>query len=300
MHRFSLLALALLPAVALSLPPADKDAPKLLKPINLAVNTKADEDDPHLSSNGLRLYYSCNARGKFDILVSERGSTTQAWRPGKITDDCEHLRTKVDDRSVFVTPEGRYPQYIFFATKKDDEKKGSFDIYVAIKVLPGRDRVFSEVRDVVNINSPADELHPWLTADGRSFYFSRKTKEGWRVFVATRPNNMGPQGFEEPVPLKEFPADFHHATLTPDGKTMYLQGPLEKGRWGLFVSYKTPKGWSEPEPLDMLNHPDGPTGDKSPGLSRDGSLLYFASDRPDGKGGLDLWVVPTKELVKKK
>ena len=81
---------------------------------------------------------------------------------------------------------------------------------------------------------------------------------------------------------------------------MYLQGPLEKGRWGLFVSTKTNDGWGKPEPLDTLNHPEGPTGDRSPNLSRDGSQLYFASDRPGGQGGLDLYVIATKELVKKK
>jgi hypothetical protein len=43
---------------------------------------------------------------------------------------------------------------------------------------------------------------------------------------------------------------------------------------------------------------DRPSGDRSPCLSRDGAMLYFASDRPGGKGGLDLWVIPTAPLRK--
>ena len=31
-------------------------------------------------------------------------------------------------------------------------------------------------------------------------------------------------------------------------------------------------------------------------LSEDGKTLYFASDRPGGKGGLDIWSIPTAEL----
>ncbi len=150
------------------------------------------------------------------------------------------------------------------------------------------------------MDSAVDEQDPWLTKDGKTLYFTRKTmKDGYRVFTATRKSAKGAQGFEEPVLLDELPPGFHHATLTPDGKTMYLQGPLDKGRWGLFVSTKAEKTWGMPEPLDMVNDASGPTGDRSPSLSRDGATLYFASDRDGGKGGLDLYSIPVAELKKK-
>jgi Tol biopolymer transport system component len=38
----------------------------------------------------------------------------------------------------------------------------------------------------------------------------------------------------------------------------------------------------------------------TPCLSPDGSKLYFSSDRPGGKGGLDLWMIPTAQLAKLK
>jgi len=120
------------------------------------------------------------------------------------------------------------------------------------------------------------------------------------VFVTRRPGAAGPQGWGPPTMVKELPVDFHHATLTPDGKTMYLQGPLEKGRWGLFTTTRSADGWGKPVPLAELNHPDGKTGDRSPNLSRTGTQLYFASDRPGGKGGLDLYAIQTALLRKKK
>lgn len=285
--------------LAALLPAAEPEKPRLLKPTNLSVNTKHDEDDPFLTSNGLRLYYSSNAEGKFDIWSSVRSSTNQNWKPGKLMDDTSVIRTKVDDRSVFATLEGRTPQFLYYASKKDKDKNASFDIYVAFKPLPGPDKVFTEPRALINVNTPADELHPWLSDDGKKLYFSRKTKEGWRVCVAERKDAAGPDGFEEPTVL-DLPPGFHHPTLTRDGHKMYLQGPLEKDRWGLFVSTKGPKGWSQPAALDMVNHREAPTGDRSPSLSRDGTLLYFASDRPGGKGGLDLWVIPTIQLIPRK
>ena len=80
---------------------------------------------------------------------------------------------------------------------------------------------------------------------------------------------------------------------------MYLQGSLPDRRWGIFRSFLNGQSWSSPEPVLALNDPDAPKGDMSPALSHDGSKLYFASDRPGGKGGLDLYVVPTVQLGKK-
>ena len=293
--------LALAPNLPFGSEAAADDPPKPVKPVNLDCNTPADEDDPHVSSTGMTLYYASAGKTKIDILVSRRSGGK--WAAGKPLDGYIQSPTgkkkPADDRGVFVTPDGTYPQYIYFATNKDenDEKGDNFDLYVSYRDGPAKDFVPPEA--VAKLDTAEDERDPWLTKDGKTLYFSRKTKDGWRVFTATRANGKTAQGFDDPVLVDELPPDFSHATLTPDGKTMYLQGPLDKGRWGLFVSTKGDKTWGAPEPLDMLNDPSGPTGDRSPGLSRDGLTLYFASDRDGGKGGLDLYSVPVADLKKK-
>ena len=104
------------------------------------------------------------------------------------------------------------------------EKEASFDIFAAIKPLPGPDKVFNEPRAIEKIDTAdGDEMYPWLTKDGKDLYFSRKTKEGWRVLMSSRNAAKGPLAFDEPITL-DLPPDYYHATLTPDGKTMYLQG----------------------------------------------------------------------------
>jgi Tol biopolymer transport system component len=285
---------ALLLAALCVVPAAPADAPKPLKPVNLAINTEADEDDPHPAGNGLALYYAANAKGKYDVMVARRDKVSVPWGKGEILQD--YIQSEADDRSPFVTSEVRFPQFLYYASKLDKAGK-NFDIYCAVK--QGPTKAFAEPRALTMVDTEADELHPWLSADGKELYFSRKTKEGWRILVAKRASAAGPVGFGEPVLLEDLPADFHHATLMPDGRTMYLQGPLEKGRWGLFVATRSAKGWNTPEPLENLNDPAAPTGDRSPALTRDGQRLYFASDRDGGKGGLDLWVIETASLKKK-
>ena len=269
------------------------DDNSLLMPVNLAVNTPDDEDEPHVADAGLTLYFNRRQNSKDDIFFVRRRALNLPW-PAKAARIEDYVTTASDDRSVFAT-QGAYPHFLYFATKKDEKSK-NFDLYVAVK--HGTGKAWSAPTPVMNVNTPDDELHPWISADGKSLYFTRRVKGREQVWVARRSNTRGPQGWEEPtqVPL---PEEFHHVTLTPDGKTMYLQGPLDDGRWGLFVCTLTGKQWSKPEPLKQLNHPKSKIGDRAPALSRDGQILYFASDRPGGKGGLDLWSIPTRSLLGK-
>lgn len=291
MNKIAALVLVLIVAGALSTWADAASGPRLVKPVNLAVNTKADEDDPFLSSSGLSLWYSCNESGKFDIMMAQRRNVRATWGKGEAPDS--YVQSPVDDRCGCLTRDGVYPQYLYFATLKDKDAK-NFDLYVAVKQDNGK--AFTEPTPVQAANSDADEMHPWLSADAKQLFFSRKSKEGWRLFVCKRTQTDGAQGFEKPVLIEELPPDFHHSTLTRDGNTMYLQGPLDGGRTGLFVTTKSARGWSKPEALTILNHPEAPQGDRSPALSGDGNFLYFASDRPGGKGGFDLWAIQTADL----
>jgi hypothetical protein len=280
--------------VFFSLPASRGDDKKeRLEPINLEkLNTDKDEDDPHLATNGIALYYSVGAKGKYEVFGSLKKGKT--WGPGKALPD---LKGKADYRSVFVSTEGVFPQYLYFATNQDPLKQNrgdNYDIYFYIKQFHNADWT---TKTALRVCTARDEMHPWLTKDGTALYFSRKDKDGWRLYVTRRPGGAGQFNDEQNV---GFPVGFHHATITPDGKTMYLQGPLEKDRWGLFRSKLEGKAWSKPEPLDDLNDPEAPTGDRSPNLSRDGSALFFASDREGGKGGLDIWMIPTAKLGKGK
>jgi hypothetical protein len=264
-----------------------------LKIYPIPVNTAADEDEPFVADNGLTLYFCSTARtGKEDFMIATRRVAGGAWGRPQLLD--AWIVTEGNDRGVF-TAGGPYPQYIFYATTKDKETK-NYDLYVAAK--DERGKAWSAVRPVANVNTREDELHPCVSASGRTLFFSRKTKDGWKQMMAPRTETKGPGGWQEPTEVG-LPVGFHHAALMPDGKTMYLQGPVGKDRWGLFVAHAEGKGWSKPEELTGLNAESGKVGTRSPSLSRDGRYLYFASDRDGGKGGMDLYYIPIADLTKK-
>jgi hypothetical protein len=270
-------------------------APPAVKPTNLPFNTPADEDDPHaLTERQLeRVFYSSWGGKKYDILFST-WVFGRGWSKGQEVGP--DVQTDVDDRSVCTWVERGGRVYLYFATKTDREVN-NYDIYVAVRQGPGKP--FTARTPLSTVCTEADEMHPWIAENGKALYFSRKTKEGWRVFVARRDEAAGGGGFGQPVLLKELPANYHHATLSHTGRTMYLQGPLGKDRWGIFRSERTATGWSEPEAVEELNDPRGRKGDMSPCLTHDSAFLYFASDRSEGKGGLDIYRISTGELQKR-
>jgi hypothetical protein len=255
----------------------EKDA---VRAINLAkLNTEADENDPFAGVDG-NLYYATNKSGRWEIMVAKR-TATAAFGAGKVY----QASKEADYRSPFF-----YQNSLYFAHNKvPDEKLKDLKNFDLVKATGGRAPL-----PLPGISEKEDELHPWITTSGKEFYFSRKLADGWTQFVAAGPI-PGPIGKAKEI---GFPAGYHHATLTATGLAMYLQGPLEDGKIGIFRSKRKKIGsaWSKPEQVPALNHPNSKHGDMSPSLSPDGTRLYFVSDRPGGQGGLDIWMVMTKEL----
>ena len=250
-----------------------------VKPLNLEkVNSEADEADPHPGPDGL--YFASNRAERWEIFLAKK-NTAGVFTVGKA-----FLASKEGDyRSPFI----HQGSFYFAHNKVPDETLKDLKNFDLVRMISGRAPLA-----LPGISEPEDELHPFITPAGKEFYFSRKTADGWMLFVANGPAS-GPIGQPKEV---GFPAGYHGATLGNGGLLMYLQGPLDEGRTGIFHSKRTKVGgpWSKPAPVTALNHGQAKRGDMSPSLNAEGSRLYFVSDRPGGQGGLDIWVVPTKDL----
>ncbi len=94
-----------------------------------------------------------------------------------------------------------------------------------------------------------------------------------------------------PVPLQgglNTEGEEYHPALSPDGAALFFaRGPLG-GAADLYWSKRTAQGWSEAEPIDAVNTDS--SDEITPWVSPDGTTLVFATDRPQGRGGYDLWL----------
>ncbi len=84
------------------------------------------------------------------------------------------------------------------------------------------------------------------------------------------------------------------SSITPDGNTMFLtkwSGKSTAILAQVFMSTKNGSKWSDPVLVSGDINTAGFTS-QQPSVSPDGKYLYYASNKPGGNGGFDIWVAP--------
>ncbi len=86
------------------------------------------------------------------------------------------------------------------------------------------------------------------------------------------------------------------ACVSPDGRRIYFtQWQKVNGRTvsAIYVIKQNNGSWTGPELLEQVNN--HVSSSKQPFCTVDGKYLFFASDRPGGSGGFDIWYAPLQE-----
>jgi hypothetical protein len=107
-------------------------------------------------------------------------------------------------------------------------------------------------------------------------------------------NGFDGGAWSEPVnlgaPVNSSVSEFN-VFLSPDGHSLYFNSPRPGGvgLGDIWVARRECDEcpWAAPVNLTVINTP---FTDSSPSISDDGHLLFFASNRPGGSGGTDIWV----------
>ncbi|RAW01053.1 OmpA family protein [Pseudochryseolinea flava] len=146
-----------------------------------------------------------------------------------------------------------------------------------------------------NINTPFHEYSPIISADGSTMIFTtNRSTDDYKIKSGTNFEDIyisRQSGGSWGVPQKISPninIKFHDAaaSMSSDGKTLFLY--YEEGSGDIFTS--TLEGdWTKPVPLNKnINTPL--FWETSASISADGKRLFFTSNRPGGKGELDIYV----------
>ncbi len=174
----------------------------------------------------------------------------------------------------------------------------------------GRADHWAAARSLHELNSDDDDLGPQLTADGQTLYFYSNRPGGlggYDLWMARR----GADGWLPPLnlgPAVNTPYHEYGPALAPDGTRLYFasnrprseppadprpdpwSATIRRDRqdhdYDLFVADVHDGQLQAARPLAVLNTP---ADEGAPEVSPAGDFLYFASDRPGGVGGFDLY-----------
>jgi outer membrane protein OmpA-like peptidoglycan-associated protein/tetratricopeptide (TPR) repeat protein len=171
---------------------------------------------------------------------------------------------------------------------------------------------FKPVNAGETINSEFDEYLPTLTADEKLLIYTRLVPTG-------TVNYAGEYEFQEDFYISQKKDDAYllskpmdeplntysnegAQSISADGRILLFtscndergKNPHGKayGSCDIFISYKLGDKWSKPRNIGP------PVNSKywesQPSFSADGKTLYYTSDRPGGKGGMDIWMTQMK------
>lgn len=267
------------------------------------INTEFHEVDPFIAPNESYLIFCSNQPGGYgreDIYISfhkEDGSWTESVNLG------ESVNTPYDEYIPAVTPDGKY---FFFTTNKT----GNRDIYWVDAKILGQQENFPVLKGpylgqkspgntsqvfmdgiICTIDNP--EMCAAFTADGKEFYFNRRYKDRWTIFVTREVDGKWSTPKHITFSSTYTDRDF---TMSPDGQRIYFGSnrPLREGeklQKSLDI-YVTSRGenrtWEEPTNLGKPINTPG-FGQNYPSVSNNGNL-YFFSCRNDGLGGCEIYM----------
>jgi len=155
------------------------------------------------------------------------------------------------------------------------------------------------------INSPDLDFSPVYFKDGIIFTSDRLRFGDKRTGNPNKQFNdlffseqMGEVTFKKPTRIKALNSKFHDgiASFSEVDDKLYFTRNNRKGtilntkkakRLKIFVSTHTDGKWSEPQPVSFNVEKYSTC---HPSISADGQTMYFASDRPGGVGGMDVYV----------
>ena len=142
-----------------------------------------------------------------------------------------------------------------------------------------------------SINSPVSEYFPAVSIQDSLFLFMRRLNLSREDFYVS---NMGANGFTAAMPLSDtlnFAAKKGSMSLSADLQTLYYAADYAEqgyGRYDIYKVQRTTWGWSKPKNLGQRINSD--YWDSAPSIGPDGNTIYFASNRPEGFGGIDIYM----------
>jgi tetratricopeptide (TPR) repeat protein len=190
----------------------------------------------------------------------------------------------------------------FHKLGQNQEAQGAFDRFC--RLIGGRAElagafIFATPTNLgPSVNSPYYEATQWISGDSSEFFFhsTRPPSQSQDLWFATRSTTESQ--WREAVHLGSVinsPLLDWGPSISEDGLVLFFCSSREGGMVGenpfdIWMIRRTTKDDTWGEPINIGPPVNTAFGEASPCISNDNLSLFFASDRPGGHGGGDIWV----------
>jgi outer membrane protein OmpA-like peptidoglycan-associated protein len=265
------------------------------EPLNMgdSVNSEFPEYYPTITIDGSKLVFTRQVNN-FNEDFYESSRVNGHWSMARSLPG--NINTNRNEGAQNISQDG---QWLIYTGCNFPDGHGSCDLYISYLTADG----WSSPENLgENINTEFWESAPSLSPDKRDLYFCSNRTGGYGgsdIYVSHRmpdghwgePENLGPKINT----IGDEGAPFIHA----DNQSLYFTSSGLRGYGGtdLFVSRKGSDGtWGKPEnlgyPINTIEN------EGSLVVAADGKTAYYASDRADSRGGLDLYTFELRNDIR--
>ena len=254
------------------------------------LNSDTTEQSFSLMPDGRTAYFS-SARGggvgASDVYVATRTTPTG---PFQTVSAYKSINTADEESQLSLSADGLVAM---LATTRPGGA-GLSDIWIATRASTAQPFTSATFFPAALINTDQNEWDPFLSPDGLTLYYQTtgdpKGMGGAELLVSQRPNVQSP--FKQGTLLDAVNSsdDDGNPAVSADGLVLVFASTRSGGPGKSDIYYATrasaTDGFNNPQLLPNVNTADA---ERDPFLTPDGCTLYFVSDRPGGKGKLDIY-----------
>ncbi len=274
------------------------DTSYIFIPKNLgdSINTEYSEYFPSLTIDNKKLVFTRRVPNTGEDFYYSLKDAKGEWGPAKPMEGS--INTVENEGAENISQDG---QWLVFTGCNRPDGFGSCDIYISYLTPQG----WSEAINLGgNVNSDQWESQPCLSPDKKDLYFASRRPGGYGgsdIYVCHLQENGKWSDPENLGPSVNTPGDEQCPFIHADNQTLYFSSNYWPGYGDddLFYVRKGPNGyWSMPVnlgyPINTINR------EGTLFITSDGKTAYYASDRSDSRGGLDIYSFELRKNVRPK